>query len=434
MIKLTLVPQKKALLKGWDNELYALVEFGHKGLKKNTKDSKPINISLVLDRSGSMSGEPIEEAKKAAIMMVEKLRASDKVSVVTFDHSIDVVVPSTSLRDKRSVINSIQHIHTYGSTNLHGGWLAGAEQVATGKDEKSLNRVLLLSDGGANDGLTDIEEIKRQCSKLSETNITTSTYGLGRNFNEDLMVNMANKGLGHSYYGQTSDDLMDPFKEEFETLIATVATNLQLKFEYPNYVRCELMNNYQNEENTIKLPNLAENSKVWALFKLNIKKADIPSKSIELLRCNVTYLDINNDGKIKGPVKLKLDPLNESAFEMIPENQDVKMRVAEILVANFQDRARTAARRGNWAEVNYLLQEARYVAKDHEWLLRVIDSVEVYANQRKREEFSKEAMYSSEKMYKRLASHDEINMNYSYNVENNKAAYLRRKIERGKKF
>ena len=68
-----------------------------------------------------MSGEPIEEAKKAAIMMVEKLRATDKVSVVTFDHSIDVVVPSTSLRDKRSVINSIQHIHTYGSTNLHGG-------------------------------------------------------------------------------------------------------------------------------------------------------------------------------------------------------------------------------------------------------------------------------------------------------------------------
>ena len=65
---------------------------------------------------------------------------------------------------------------------------------------------------------------------------------------------------------------------------------------------------------------------------------------------------------------------------------------------------------------------------------KVIDSIEVYAKQKKTEEFSKEAMYSSEKMNKRLSSHDEINMSYDFNVENEKAAYLRRKMERGKKF
>ena len=434
MLKLTLTPQRNALLKGFNNELYALLQFSHKGSVKSEKNNKPLNLSFVLDKSGSMAGEPIEEAKKAAIMMVNKLRSSDKVSVIAFDDNVETIVPSTSASDKRNIINAIEHIYVSGTTNLHGGWLAGAEQVALGKSHQSLNRVLLLSDGGANHGVTDRYEIQNQCSRLAETNVTTSTYGLGNHFNEDLMVNMARHGLGHSYYGQTSDDLMDPFKEEFETLVRTVATNLKLKFEHPTFVNCQLMNNYQIDGNNVKMPDLAENSKVWAVFKLGIAEPHIQNQGIEVLRCNLSYLDINSDGKIKGPVKLKLDPVNLNAFEMIAEDEEVKMRVAEILVAQHQENARTAARQGDWGRVNFILNEARAVAKDHEWLHKVIDSIEVYAKQKKTEEFSKEAMYSSEKMNKRLSSHDEINMSYDFNVENEKAAYLRRKMERGKKF
>ena len=227
---------------------------------------------------------------------------------------------------------------------------------------------------------------------------------------------------------------MDPFKEEFETLVRTVATNLKLKFEHPTFVNCQLMNNYQIDGNNVKMPDLAENSKVWAVFKLGIAEPHIQNQGIEVLRCNLSYLDINSDGKIKGPVKLKLDPVNLNAFEMIAEDEEVKMRVAEILVAQHQENARTVARQGDWGRVNFILNEARAVAKDHEWLHKVIDSIEVYAKQKKTEEFSKEAMYSSEKMNKRLSSHDEINMSYDFNVENEKAAYLRRKMDRGKKF
>ena len=132
--------------------------------------------------------------------------------------------------------------------------LAGAEQVALGK-LIPLNRILLLSDGCANEGLIS-EQIKNQCARLAETNISTSTYGLRSHFNEDLMIGMASQGQGHSYYGQTSEDLMDPFKEEFETLTRTVATNVQLKFEYPEFVECKLMNNYQINGDTVKMPDL----------------------------------------------------------------------------------------------------------------------------------------------------------------------------------
>ena len=135
MIKLTLKPQRNALLKGWDNELYALLQLSHKGKVNNRSNSKPLNLSIVLDRSGSMSGQPLEEAKKAAIMMIENLRESDKISIITFDSIVQTVVPSTSLSDRRSIINSIEQISTRGATNLHGGWLAGAAQVALGKTD-----------------------------------------------------------------------------------------------------------------------------------------------------------------------------------------------------------------------------------------------------------------------------------------------------------
>ena len=110
MIKLTLKPQRNALLKGWDNELYALLQLSHKGKVNTRSNSKPLNLSIVLDRSGSMSGQPLEEAKKAAIMMIENLRESDKISIITFDSIVQTVVPSTSLSDRRSIINSIEQI------------------------------------------------------------------------------------------------------------------------------------------------------------------------------------------------------------------------------------------------------------------------------------------------------------------------------------
>ena len=87
---------------------------------------------------------------------------------------------------------------------------------------------------------------------------------------------------------------------------------------------------------------------------------------------------------------------------------------------------------GLWTD--FYISEARKEAKDHEWLNSVLDSLEVYAKAKKSEQFSKEAMYSSDKMNKRLVSNDEINMRYDYDIESDKEAYLRRKMERGRKF
>ena len=194
------------------------------------------------------------------------------------------------------------------------------------------------------------------------------------------------------------------------------------------------MNNYQRSEDLYRLPDLAEGGEGWALFKVQINQNDISEQKIEVLRCNISYRD--TDGKIQnqGPVKIVLDPVNANAFEMVAEDEKVKLRISEILIAKLQERAREAAQLGDWNTVSYLLDEARKEAKDNEWLNSVIDSIEVYAKNKQQQQFSKEAMYSSEKMQKRMVSNDELDMSYNYDVENEKHAYLRRKTERGKRF
>lgn len=438
-ITLNLKPQRNALLSGYDNEFYGLLELKHSSQIQESVPSKSLNLSIVLDRSGSMSGQPLFEAKQAAIMMVNKMRPSDQISVVAYDDRADLIVPTTLCQNKEGIITAIQNIYEGGMTNLHKGWLMGAEQVALKKDIKSINRVLLLSDGNANEGLTDVNELKNHCSRLADTSITTSTYGLGSSFNEELMINMAGAGLGHSYYGQTSNDLMDPFNEEFETLLNTVATDLQVISEYPNYVHLELMNNYNVMESNsnllkFKMPDLAENGEAWALFKIKINQENVQNAKLEVLRCNLSFKNNNGEVVNKGPVKITLDPVNQNAFSQIAEDEKVRLRITEINVARFQERAREAARTGDWALTEFFINEARREAKDNEWLNSVIDRLETYAKDRQSENFSKEALYSSEKMNKRLVSDDELNMNYSLDLESSKNAYLRRKVERGKRF
>ena len=161
-ITLKLKPQRNAILHGFNNEFHALLEFKHKIEERAHHRKKSLNISIVLDKSGSMSGRPLSEAKRAAIMMVNKMRASDQISVVAYDDRANVIVPSTRCVNKQDIIQAIQNIYAGNLTNLHGGWIMGAEQVALHKSAESINRVLLLSDGNANVGLRDVNEFKIQ--------------------------------------------------------------------------------------------------------------------------------------------------------------------------------------------------------------------------------------------------------------------------------
>ena len=188
----------------------------------------PVNLALVIDRSGSMEGSKLSYARKGARFLAGELTARDRLAIVTFDDEVNVLVPSQTVRDPLTFISAINTIDAGGCTALFDGWLAGATQVAQQLDPTALNRVLLLSDGQANEGLTDADAIAAKVEGLTQRGISTSAFGLGSGFDEDLMGAIAAAGDGTLAQIESPRQLADLYASELQGLASTIGRKVSL--------------------------------------------------------------------------------------------------------------------------------------------------------------------------------------------------------------
>jgi Ca-activated chloride channel family protein len=224
----------------------ALVKF--EGDSTPNANRLPLNLSVVLDRSGSMSGPKLSYARRAAASLIRRLRPEDIVSVVAYDDEVITVAEPQTGDAQRDLPNEIEQIHSGGSTNLSGGWLRGRELTSRNRNaENKLSRVLLLTDGLANVGVTQPEQLVGMCANARESGVTTSTIGFGEDYDEELLRSMADAGGGHSYYIENPDQAPGVFEEEIEGLLSLAAQNIEIKVTPEHSV--ELMavhNTYQS--------------------------------------------------------------------------------------------------------------------------------------------------------------------------------------------
>jgi len=191
----------------------------------------PLNLSIVLDKSGSMGGEKIRAAKEAAISLVQKLWPEDMVSVVAFDTHVETIAPPATGEAQQNLVERIAEIHAGSATNLSGGWLKGREHVDAYRRDGAVNRILLMTDGQANQGITDAEKLSGICRSASENGVTTTTIGFGEGFREQLLHAMADAGGGATYYIEETDQAHGVFEEELEGLLSVCAQNLSVRLE-----------------------------------------------------------------------------------------------------------------------------------------------------------------------------------------------------------
>ena len=157
-----LTARRNGLRAGQDNTVDVLVRVQAPDAPQADATARPPqSIALVIDRSGSMHGRPLDEARRCAEFVVSRLRPTDSVSLVQFDNRVERLLPAVALGDGDALRAAIASIHAGGNTNLHGGWLDGADSLA-GVPGSGLKRVILLSDGCANEGLTGSAEIAVQ--------------------------------------------------------------------------------------------------------------------------------------------------------------------------------------------------------------------------------------------------------------------------------
>ncbi len=198
---------------------------------------RDLNLSLVIDRSGSMAGAPLHHALKAAEAVVDQLTPADTLSVVVYDDAVDLPVTPQAVTDRAALKAAIGRVRAGGITNLSGGWLQGCESVKNHLDPQKINRVLLLTDGHANMGIQDPRVLTATAGNKAEEGITTTTLGFGQGFNEDLLISMARAASGNFYFIQSIDEAAAVFGIELDSLRAVVGQNLSITLELPEGVQ-----------------------------------------------------------------------------------------------------------------------------------------------------------------------------------------------------
>lgn len=200
---------------------------------------RPAAFCLVLDRSGSMAGAPLNHAKQAAALAVKHLRAGDQFSLVTFETDAQVVVPLQAVKDKNAVQHAISEIQDAGSTNLSGGWMLGRDELRKAP-AGAARRLLLLSDGHLNAGITEPPAVQRLVSSgLEQDTIRTACLGFGDGYNEDLMAELARSTNGAFYDADSPEKLPGILTAELDGLQRLAAQNVRLRVQRLDF--CETM-------------------------------------------------------------------------------------------------------------------------------------------------------------------------------------------------
>ena len=241
----------------------------------------PVNLAIVLDRSGSMSGEKLRVAKLAVEEAIERLQPDDRFSVVVYDDKVDVVIESTTAsgESRRGAIERLRTVEARGSTNLGEGWLRGCEQVAGHLAELGVNRCLLLTDGLANVGITDADELGHHAAELRARGVSTSTFGVGNDFDEHLLQALADAGGGHFYYIADAPQIRDAITSEVGETLEVVARDVQLEITARDDIRIEPISPYpattRANRTTVALGDLGSEQVVEVVLRLSFPYGDL---------------------------------------------------------------------------------------------------------------------------------------------------------------
>lgn len=322
------------------------------------QESAPLNLGLVIDRSGSMSHGKLEQVKVAVAQILDLLRPADSVAIVDYDDRVTVTAESGAVTPaaRDEIKQMVSRLTPRGMTDLCGGWLLGCERVAEHLSEGRVNRVLLLTDGLANRGITNMEELSRHASALFERRIVTSTFGVGEDFNEHLLEAMANKGGGNYYYIDTRQRIPELLMEEFKDLAAVALKNVTLELTFPAGVAFELFGDWRAEKSDdrviIDLGDLAAKRNLNLFLKLLTP----PGSGEVVVNAQVKGMDAaDKPFELSGELRLRYAPAAEVADAEEKRDKDLVSRYSTVVVGHISNQAFKLERIGKFEEAGNLM-------------------------------------------------------------------------------
>jgi Ca-activated chloride channel family protein len=270
----------------------AVLKVGLTGFDVPREGHTPVNLALVLDRSGSMGGGRMENAKEAALMVVDRLSPTDVLSVVAYDDVVEVLVPAAPAVEKEAIKARIRSLRPRGSTALFAGVSKGLEEVRRHAAPGRVNRVILLSDGQANVGPSSPNELGRLGLSAAKEGISVSTMGIGLGYNEDLMTQLASRSDGNHAFVERPEDLARVFGLELGDVLSVVVKDVVIKVSFAEGVRpLRLLNRDVDTDGSmaiLTLNQLYAGQEKFFLFEVELPASGAGS-SREVASVDVTY-------------------------------------------------------------------------------------------------------------------------------------------------
>lgn len=348
----------------WDkaNQQNKIVKVGIKAVdhswheKSDKAAMPPANLVFLVDVSGSMDErDKLPLAQSALKLLTQQLRPQDTISIVTYSGSTDVALPATKGSDKQKILAAIDGLHAAGSTNGEDALKLAYRQASGAMQKNGINRILMLTDGDFNVGISDVDEMLDLVRANRDKGISLSTVGFGRgNLNDYMMEQMADNGNGNYSYIDSLNEAKKVFSDELAATFNTVAKDVKIQVEFNPAVVSEwrligyenrLLNEEDFNNDQVDAGELGAGKAVVALFEVTPKGSVgvYSDRRYEQKEAKVANKNLNELGYLKirykapegGSSKLISQPINKSSHRLDSAHVDTQFAIA---VAGFGQR------------------------------------------------------------------------------------------------
>ena len=321
----------------------------------------PVNLAVVIDRSGSMQGAKIAQARRAASRLVEMLNENDRLAIVHYGTDVEVLpgifaTPENKVKMQRFIAN----ISENGGTNIGDGLVAGQAQIEKAKSDFRVNRLLLLSDGNPTVGITSPNGLANVVRRVRDAGISVTSLGVGADFNEDLMQKLADVGGGSYGFISNAEATAALFERDLQQAATMVARGAALQLTPPPGVRFVQVFgrpvSQSGETVTVSLPDFSARQ----VEKVVVQLAVSPNSrggSVDIGSFQLTYNDLLTEKPADARVSLAAMVTEDGTLAMNKRDKDATVLATKARAAANYKLAADAIERGDFGFAQQTLQK-----------------------------------------------------------------------------
>lgn len=330
-------------------------------LANDRQDLRPINLALVIDKSGSMAAsDKMSRVKSALMALVSRLRDVDTLSIVVFDSDAQALLPAGRAIDRGAVKQLIQRIEPGSSTNIHAGLMLGYQEARKNYRRDATNRVILLTDGIANQGETDPDKIAQDSLRFNDEGIDLATIGVGLDLNKDLLRQLAQSGRGLFHFLADAQDIEKVFIDELQSLISPVAYEPNVEIDYDPGLELMRIYGYQPRFGksgvTLKLDNMNHGLTEVVLLRFRLAERGVMPSRLPV-KVRLTYYDLERKKQIVKTQETFLAAPNSPPGDLLKDPEVAKNYSIALLAQAIRDMAEACEAR-RFQEAENLLTDA----------------------------------------------------------------------------